>query len=148
MAVTMPDSVASAAFHARLKGTFSGILQWQQLDELWERVKRGEWYFCQLGQALPATALRGDALARRIDALNALLRQEHDCSYCGIVYADDVENPTLIKVYDPNHMGSSCSRNAPPSPPGWILSTEPPALVETQAPTPNNRKRWWQLFAN
>ena len=144
----MPDSATSAAFHARLRGTFSGILQWQQLDELWERVKRGEWYFYQLGQALPTSALRGDELARRIDALNALLRQKYDCSYCGIVYADDVEHPALIKVYDPNNMGSSCSGNAPPSPPGWILSTAAPALIETQVPTPGNRKRWWQLFAN
>ena len=144
----MPDSATSAAFHARLKGSFSGILQWQQLDELWERVKRGEWYFYQLGQALPASALRGDELARRIDALNALLRQEHDYSYCGIVYAADVEWPALFKVFDPNNMGSSCSGNAPPSPPGWILSTAAPALIETQAPTPGNRKRWWQLFAN
>ena len=143
----MTDSAAPAAFHARLKGKFAGIMQWQQLDELWGRVKRGEWYFYQLGEMLPTIALRGDELARRIDALNELLRQEHDYNYCGIVYADDVENPTLIKVYDPNNMGSSCSCNAIPSPPGWILSTTPPVLIETQAPMPNNRKRWWQLFS-
>ena len=143
----MTDSAAPAAFHARLKGKFAGIMQWQQLDELWGRVKRGEWYFYQLGEMLPTIALRGDELARRIDALNELLRQEHDYNYCGIVYADDVENPTLIKVYDPNNMGSSCSCNVTPSPPGWILSTAPPELIENQAPTPNNRKRWWQLFS-
>ena len=63
-----------AAFHARLKGTFSGMLQWQQLDALWGRVKSGTWYFYQLGEELPAVALSGDDLARRIDALDALLR--------------------------------------------------------------------------
>jgi hypothetical protein len=141
----MTDS--AAAFHARLKGTFTGLLQWQQLDALWARVKPGTWYFYQLGEALPTTALSGDELARRIDALNELLHREHDYNYCGIVYADDVENPTLIKVYDPNNMGSSCSGNAAPSPPGWILSTEPPALIEIHAPVPANRRRWWQLFA-
>jgi hypothetical protein len=143
----MTDSAAPAAFHARLKGTFAGIMQWQQLDELWGRVKRGTGYVYQLGEALPATALSGDELARRIDALNELLHREHDYHYCGIVYADDVENPTLIKAYDPNNMGSSCSGNAAPSPPGWILSTEPPALIEIHAPVPANRKRWWQLFS-
>jgi len=143
----MPDSAATAAFHARLKGTFSGILQWQQLDELWGRVKRGTWYVYQPGEALPAVALNGDELAHRIDALNELLHSEHDYHYCGIVYTDNVENPTLIKVYDPSNIGSSCSRDATPSPPGWILSTEPPVLIETHAPTPNNRKRWWQLFS-
>ena len=143
----MPDSAATAAFHARLKGTFSGILQWQQLDELWGRVKRGTWYVYQPGEALPAVALNGDELAHRIDALNELLHSEHDYHYCGIVYTDNVENPTLIKVYDPSNIGSSCSRDATPSPPGWILSTEPPALIETHAPMPNNRNRWWQFFS-
>jgi len=45
-----------AAFHARLKGTFAGMLQWQQLDALWVRVKSGTWYFYQIGEALPTTA--------------------------------------------------------------------------------------------
>ncbi len=142
------DSTAAEAFHARLKGTFSGILQWQQLDELWARVKPGLWFFYQVGEDVPEEALGGGELAARIDALNRLLHSEHDYHYCGIVYADDVEQPTLIKVYDPGNMGSSCSRDTTPSPPGWILSTEPPALIETHAPTPNNRKRWWQLFSS
>jgi hypothetical protein len=141
------DGADPAAFHARLKGSFTGMLQWQQLDALWARVKSGTWYFYQLGEELPTVALNGDELARRIDALDALLRHDHDYNYCGIVYADNAEQPTLIKVYDPNHMGSSCSGNAVPSPPGWILSTTPPVLIETHAPTPNNRRRWWQLFA-
>ncbi|ADE11241.1 hypothetical protein [Sideroxydans lithotrophicus] len=140
-------SVDPAVFHERLKGTFTGMLQWQQLDALWARAKSGTWYFYQLGEELPVEALNGDELARRIDALDALLRRDHDYSYCGIVYADDAEHPTLIKVYDPNNMGSSCSGKAAPSPPGWILSTIPPALIETHASTPNNRRRWWQLFA-
>ncbi len=144
----MADSANPETFHARLKGTFTGILQWQQLDALWARVKCGTWYVYQLGEALPAVALSGDELARRIDALNALLRRDHDYDYCGIVYADDVEHPTLIKVYDPNNMGSFCSGDAAPSPPGWILSTEPPELIETRAPIPNNRKRWWQHFSS
>lgn len=136
------------AFKNRLNGNFSGILQWQQLDELWERVKQGKWYLYQLGEEVPPTPLYGDELAKRIDALNALLRREHDYHYCGIVYADNVEQPTLVKVYDPNNMGTSCSGNAAPSPPGWILSTDQPSVVETHAPTTNSRKRWWQFFSN
>ena len=69
----MTDSVESAAFHTRLNGTFLGILQWQQLDDLWMRVKQGEWYFYQIGEALPTTSLHGGELERRINALNELL---------------------------------------------------------------------------
>jgi len=139
---------SAAAFHARLGGTFSGILQWQQLDELWARVKTGTWFFYQVGEEPPEHSLGGDELAVRIDALNTLLRHDHDYHYCGIVYVDNVEAPTLIKVYDPNTLGSSCSHNATPTPPGWILSTAQPAIIESGIPTPNNRKRWWQLFSH
>jgi hypothetical protein len=148
MVANVVNSAHPAAFHVRLKGTFSGILQWRQLDDLWARVKCGTWYIYQLGEELPTTALNGDELARRINALDGLLRREHEYNYCGIVYADNIDLPTLIKVYDPSNIGSSCSRSDTPSPPGWILSVEPPALIAIQAPTPNNRKRWWQFFSN
>lgn len=134
-------------FHARLKGSFQGMLQWQELDALWLKVKAGGWYFYQIGEALPTQALQGEPLAQRIAALDALLRRDHDYHYCGIVYADDAQQPTLIKVYDPNHIGSSCSGRAAPSPPAWILSLTPPALIDTTAPVPTSRKRWWQLFS-
>lgn len=142
------DSTASATFHARLKGTFQGILQWQQFDELWGRIKGGQWFFYQIGEAAPEKPLSGDELAVRIDALNTLLRHDHDYHYCGIVYADDVEAPTLVKVYDPNNLGSSFSHNATPTPPLWILSTAQPAPIESDIPSPNNRNRWWRLFSH
>lgn len=131
-------------FRTRLNGHFQGILHWSQLDALWMRVKIGEWYVYQLGELVPQSPLKGEMLAQRIAALDALLHQEHDETYCGIVYADDADSPTLIKVYDPSHMGSSCSTAA--SPPGWILSITPPQTIELHAPIPNNRRRWWQLF--
>jgi len=135
------------AFHARLRGTFHGILHWHQLDVLWERVKSGRWFFYQLGETPPESPLTDDALGVRIDALNTLLRHDHDYDYCGIVYVDDVDKPTLVKVYDPNNLGSSCSRGTTPIPPRWILSTAQPAPVESHAPAPNNRRHWWQRFS-
>jgi hypothetical protein len=138
------ENVQTVDFHARLGGTFSGILQWQQLDELWARIKSGQWFFYQVGEPLPEEPLSGDELAVRIDALNALLRKDHHYHYCGIVYADNVDAPTLVKVYDPYSLGSSCSHNATPTPPRWILSTSRPALVEPHAPVPMNRRHWWQ----
>lgn len=143
------NSAGATDFHARLKGTFYGILPWRDLDVLWERVKAGQWYLYQVGEALPTVPLSGNDLAVRIDALNELLHKEHEYDYCGIVYADNVESPTLIKVYDPHNLGSACSRSTTPTPPGWILCTEQPAVFEVHAPIPNNRKRWWQqLFSH
>jgi|MudIll2142460700_1097286.scaffolds.fasta_scaffold71355_3 hypothetical protein len=142
------DSAAATAFRARLTGTFHGILQWQQLDALWDRIKRGQWFFYQTGESLPERPLTGAALAERVDALNTLLRHDHDHDYCGIVYVDDVEQPTLVKVYDPNNLGSSCSHDAAPVLPLWILSTAQPAPVESHVAAPANRRRWWRLFSD
>jgi hypothetical protein len=135
---------ATDDFHLRLKGTFHGILQWQQLDALWSLLKKGQWYFYQVGEALPESPLSGNELAVRLDALNTLLRHDHDYHYCGIVYVDDPDMPTLIKVYDPNNIGSSCSRSDTPSPARWILSTSQPVLIESDIPVPGNRRSWWK----
>ncbi len=138
------DSQHATDFHVRLNGRFYGILQWRDLDAFWVRVKNGEWYFYQVGETLPVQTLSGDDLALRVDALNKLLRDDHDCSVCGIVLADHLEHPTLIKIYDPNTLGSSCSSSATPA--RWILSTAQPEYIANHAPTPNNRRRWWQVF--
>lgn len=138
--------ISATEFHARLKGAFHGVLQWHQLEALWTRLKSEQWYFYQVGEALPENPLSGSELAERLDALYALLRHDHDYHYCGIVYVDDPETPSLIKVYDPNSLGSSCSSSDQPSPARWILSTSQPALVESDAPVPASRRRWWQRY--
>jgi hypothetical protein len=58
-----------------------------------------------------------------------LLRDEHRESYCGIVYADDLDKPRLIKIYDPNNLGSSCGSSKNPPGPGWIMSRCAPNWV-------------------
>jgi hypothetical protein len=78
MAMDAMIGADAAAFHKRLKGTFYGMLQWKDLDALWGRVRAGQWFFYQIGEMLPGKALSGDELALRIDALDKLLRQDHD----------------------------------------------------------------------
>lgn len=77
------DKTEPEVFLARLRGKFYGMLQWTDLDALWARVKSGQWFFYQIGEVLPDTALSGDELAVRIDALDKLLRQDHDFHLCG-----------------------------------------------------------------
>jgi len=96
---------------------------------------------------LPQQPLSAQQLATSIEELDALLHQEHDYDYCGIVYVDDVNQPSLIKVFDPNNLGSSCGCSGERIPPRWIISQQAPEEIIDEAPMPNNRKRWWnQLF--
>ena len=82
-------------------------------------------------------------LWQRIDRL---LRDEHRESFCGIVYADDLQNPRLIKIYDPNNLGSSCGSSKHPPGPGWIMSRLRPEGLGVEKPPPAGRHRWWRAL--
>jgi hypothetical protein len=134
----------SQEFLDRLKGPFRGMLHWSDLDALWVavRAKPEGWYISMVGEEPVPQTMTVGALNDFITEVDALLRREHDCTHCGIVYADDMEAPTLIKIHDPNSVGSSCSST--PVPPRWMLSRMLPSLIADDAPLPGNRRRWWQ----
>ena len=93
------------------RGYFRNLLKWEELDALWERL-RGDsekaWYIYAIGEAPPEARASTTQLQRFIDEIALLLREEHEEDYCGIVYVDNVESPSLIKIYDPNNLGSVC----------------------------------------
>lgn len=59
-------------------------------------------------------------------------------------YAKDVENPLLIKVYDPMKCGSSCSVTAPA--PWWIFSTIKPEQSEIDSIFPKKKKKLFGIL--
>lgn len=132
-------------FKSRLESSFSGVLRWPQLDELWTNVLSNgdEWYFYQVGSPLPVDTLHGQPLSQTIKELDNLIRQEHDYDYCGIVYVDNSKEPGLIKVYDPAGLGSSCGCGGNQILPRWFISKYPPEKIQDDVVVPNNRRRWW-----
>jgi hypothetical protein len=139
-------------FYTAFKGTFSGVLRWEQLDGLWERLRAAAdngWYLYAIGEQPPVATIEREALLRFIAEIDELLRREHHEEYCGIVYVDDMQAPSFVKIFDPNNLGVSCGYSDNPPLPGWILSRLPPADLQAPMPQPGNRRRWWQrLFAS
>ncbi len=135
----------SQAFLEKMKGSFRGMLHWSDLDALWEKVRAQPegWYIGMSGESAPQEVVPAETLLAFISEVDGLLRREHDCTHCGIVYADDIEQPSIIKIHDPASIGSSCSSSVP-APPRWILSRMPPAWGADAAPLPGNRRRWWE----
>jgi hypothetical protein len=81
--------------------------------------------------------------------VDQLLRSEHDEDYCGIVYVDAPEDPRLVKIFDPNHLGASCGSSGLRVLPGWVLSRDPPLDLQAAVPPTRSRRRWWQaLFSH
>lgn len=133
-------------FKTAFNGTFYSLMSWTQLAEFWLRVDPGlGWYLYAIGEPLPSHASSPAEVARFIAEMDAMLHREHDETYCGIVYADDLEHPRMVKIFDPNNLGSSCgSGKMPPPLPGWVMSVVPPAEMQPRGVIPANRKRWWQ----
>lgn len=134
-------------FHRQLNGLLFSLLSWQQLAEFWAKVDKGAgWYLYAVGEAVPTRTAAPEQVEKFIAGVDALLRRDHHESYCGIVYADNLDNPSFVKIYDPNHLGSSCGSSKNPPLPGWIMSQVPPTELHLKYALPANRKRWWQAL--
>jgi hypothetical protein len=133
-------------FKERMNGRFYGVLQWADLDKLWDRVRAEPegWYTALTGDAPPTAPLSVAELGKFITEIDALLHKEHHYDYCGVVYVDEPSKPTLLKIFDPYNMGSGCRVGGEPIPPLWVLSRIQPTLMESNIPLSNSRRRWWQ----
>lgn len=134
-------------FLAAFNGSFINMLRWHQLDSLWQtlRTQDKKWYVYAPGEQPPETPLTEQQLDTFIVEIDDLLRKDHGEDYCGIVYADQPDNPGMIKIYDPHNLGSVCGSSGAPAPlPGWIISTLRPIDLPSAIPLPGNRRRWWQ----
>ncbi len=138
-------------FYQAFRGRFSSLLRWEDLDVLWDVVRRraGDgWYLYAIGMPPPQQPASAAQVDKFIDCVSALLRADHDEEYCGIVYVDDKDDPGFIKIFDPNHLGVSCGFSRNPPMPGWIMCRVPPKPLEDTRVLPAQRQRWWQELWN
>ena len=134
-------------FIEAFRGSFTGVLRWPQLDRLWQVLREdaaGGWYIYAVGTEPPREPASAQQLEQFIAQIDPLLRKEHQEDYCGIVYVDDPEHPSFVKIFDPNNLGVSCGFSDNPPLPGWILSKRAPVALDMQGPLAGNRRRWWQ----
>ena len=145
--MNQPSTNSTQDFKSRYTGSFYGVLKWSDLDQLWSTVKsqmNDDWFIYSPGQDVPDKTTKAEYVITFIDEIDQLLRREHEKDYCGVVYVDDKENPSFIKIFDPNNRGVSCGFSDNPPLPGWILSKIKPVELEKALNPPNNRRNWWQ----
>ncbi|MDH5393738.1 MAG: hypothetical protein OEY11_11170 [Gammaproteobacteria bacterium] len=138
-------------FAEKFRGLYYGMTKWPDLDRLWCNLKNqldDNWFIYAVGHEVPEATRQADAVLKFVDEIDALLRKEHDEDYCGIVYVDNAETPSFIKIFDPNNLGVSCGFSNNPPLPGWIMSKMKPCDLNAAFPPPKSRQRWWrQLFS-
>ena len=143
--VTAELDSPSDAFLTAFRGSFTSALRWQHLDALWERLREradAGWYLYALGETPPATPADAAGALRFIRGIDQLPRAAHKEDYCGIVYADDLAAPSLVKIYDPHNLGVSCGYSDNPPLPGGVMSLIPPEDLPSTRVLPQSRRRW------
>lgn len=125
------------------------MLRWEQFDRLWETLGKDghDWYVYKLDEAVPNAPVDKTQWSAYLSQLASQLREQHGEDYCGIVYADNPEHPSYIKIYDPNNLGVVCGiSDLPPPLPGWIISIEPPTEIHRDIFHVAKRKPWWKFL--
>lgn len=137
-------------FDAVFDGRLFSILSWTQLETFWNKLDPSAgWFLYAVGENRPLAPADAPQVEAFLQHIHDLLRREHEEDYCGIVYADDVDNPSLIKIYDPNNLGSVCGGSGKERVlPGWIISRMLPSDLTPSHAVPQNRRRWWQQFTD
>ena len=126
-------------------GRMSGVLRWPQLDKLWSSLDANDdWYLYEVGNEVPASPINRDDLQNAVGQMDAFLRQQHDAEYCGVVYTDDLDEPSLLKIYHPKKMGASCGSSGSTVLPKWTLSRQPPVDLIEWALQKDHKPVWWK----
>jgi hypothetical protein len=144
-----PAMTQSSAFEQQYNGLLYSVMHWDQLTRFWANINADAgWYLYAVGQNLPSAPSSAEKVRQFTNEIDVLLRREHHEDYCAIVYANDLDQPNFIKIYDPNHLGSSCGSSATKSSvlPGWIMSQVAPHELQINGMVTGQRKRWWQAF--
>lgn len=139
----------TSEFDRYYNGLLYSVMRWDQLAAFWQKLDADAgWYLYAVGQEVPQAPAPAEKVRQFTRELDELLRREHHEDYCAIVYADDLDAPNFVKIYDPNHLGSSCGSSSMKSSvlPGWLMSKTPPREIQVNHVVTGQRKRWWQTF--
>lgn len=116
-------------------------------EDLWSILRDDpdrHWYIYAVGEAPPEDPVTHEQLLKFLDEIDVLLRKDHDEEYCGVVYVDNRQTPSLIKIFDPNHLGASCGSSGQTILPGWVISELQPNDLPEAFPQTGGHQRWWQ----
>ena len=136
-------------FRTIFNGKFYGVLRWHQLDDIWNIVKNDAeagWYCYKVDKTPPQSLTQGEEMVVLLDNVDKKLRNTHAEDYCGVVYVDDLDQPSFIKVFNPKGLGTSCSIATSGPLPEWVICKTLPQDIsddETSAvKTAKFKKRW------
>ena len=121
-------------YFQKFKGRFIGIMQLEDCDALLQKLIDipDDWFIFNTLQPMPSERLQAADFINEMKHIKSIIDDEHDERYCGIVYADDIKNPTFVKIFHPKNLGKTCGSSENPPMPQWLISKEQPMDVVTE----------------
>ena len=105
--------------------TLAGILDWNNLDQIWQHILQADsagWHLYRPDNSRSGIINNQSELQPIIESLSKYLRHSHPRDYCGIVFADSVTKPSLVRVFDPKYLTSMCNIYGNTPAPDWVFS--------------------------
>lgn len=144
--IELPDT----PFWRSYRGRLIGLLREPDMTAMFDTLKAAPegWYVFDPQETPSQSPLEGKDFLDRLDGIQSQADDWLGDGRLGFIYADDKQNPTFIKIFDPANMGSSCGCSGEMIWPRWILSQiAPEAVPRTPEPT-GLMARVRQYFAN
>ena len=118
-------------YFQQFKGRFLGVMQLDDCDALLQILIQNpdNWYVYDTLETMPSSTISADNFITKINNIKAIIDEDHDERYCGIVYVDDLKNPSFVKIFHPKNLGKTCGSSENPPMPQWLISKEKPMDV-------------------
>lgn len=135
-------------FTERYWGRLAACLRWSHAEAVAERlaVAEGPWYWAEPeNDPVPVQELTPKEAADRFRERVAEMRRLKKGDYCNLIFADDPEDPGLVKLFHPKRAGDACRVGGDPIPPWGVLSRWPvDKSVFAPAQSGEDTPRLWQ----
>jgi hypothetical protein len=118
-------------YFQQFKGRFLGVMQLDDCDTLLQTLIQNpdNWYVYDTLETMPSSTISADNFITKINNIKAIIDEDHDEKYCGIVYVDDLKKPSFVKIFHPKNLGKTCGSSENPPMPQWLISKEKPMDV-------------------
>ena len=136
----------------KFQSRFIGVMQWDNCNALFNTLTANptnDWYLYDTTAVLPSEIIDAESLITQLKLIKSIIQTEHQERYCGIVYVDDLEKPSFVKIFHPNNLGKTCGSSEYPPIPQWLLSKiKPVDIIEKFSSSPEKQQDFVSKLLN
>jgi hypothetical protein len=110
-------------YHFQFEKPLWGLLQWEDWERLIKSIRKHDekWHVHFIPNSHPVEIVRGAELAEMLVEINDLMQKKCKCKFMNNIYVDDLDSPSLIKIYENNEVACSHEMSSHRGGPLWIL---------------------------